>query len=153
MPKWIVPNLIAIVAMVAIAIGGYFNSSILLPKSDVVINPPDCDLNRQACPATLPDGRTLELSLLPRPVPTIQTLAVTVTLPGNRPHKLEADFEGVDMSMGLNRITLQESAPGVFRGETSLPVCITTTMDWRVSILAETTSQRISVVFPLRTSL
>ena len=57
------------------------------------------------------------------------------------------DFSGVDMDMGYNRPLLQEATDGVFKGEATLPVCVTGRMTWQATVLVETGRTRIAVPF------
>lgn len=134
--------------LILIGIGGYWFSPLLLPKSDLVVTPsPGCDLHRQPCSATLPDGGRIELSISPRPIPMVAPLAVEVTLAGIEARKVEVDFAGIDMNMGYNRPELPRVAHGRHAGTASLPVCITGKMAWSATVLVETDRLRISVPF------
>ena len=135
-------------ALVAIGGIGYWFSPLLLPTSDIAGVPnPGCDLHRQACGATLPDGGRLELSITPRPIPMVQPLAVEVRVNGIEVGKAEIDFAGVDMNMGYNRPQLAPAGAGRFVGSASLPVCITGSMAWKATVLLESGRRRISVPF------
>ena len=61
--------------------------------------------------------------------------------------RVEVDFAGIDMNMGLNRIELVSGVPGLHAGEATLPVCITGQMDWQVTVLIETGSERIAIPY------
>lgn len=137
-----------LVALLLVGVGGYWFSPLLLPKSDVAATPDGgCDLHRQACGATLPDGGRIELSIEPRPIPTVQPLAVEVRIAGIAAKKAAVDFSGVGMNMGYNRPDLPPAGTGRFAGNASLPVCVTGTMSWQATVLLETESQRIAVPF------
>jgi hypothetical protein len=60
---------------------------------------------------------------------------------------VEIDFAGVDMDMGYNRPLLQEATDGVFKGEATLPVCVTGRMTWQATVLVEIGRTRIAVPF------
>ncbi|CAG0967773.1 hypothetical protein RHDC4_01084 [Rhodocyclaceae bacterium] len=135
-------------ALILIGVGGYWYSPLLLPKSDVVATPPPgCNLHREACSAVLPEGGRIELSISPRPIPMVAPLTVEVRLDKLEARKVEVDFAGIDMNMGYNRPELPRVGPGHHAGTASLPVCITGTMAWSVTVLVETDRQRISVPF------
>lgn len=141
-------SLAMIVALVAIAVVGHRYSPLLLPRTDASgVADPGCDLQRQPCPATLPDGAKLQLSITPRPIPFLQALRVEVTLNGTQPTKVDVDFAGESMSMGYNRITLNAGGNGTYAGEASLPVCVSGGMSWVATVLVETDRQRIAVPF------
>lgn len=137
-----------LLALLAIGAAGYWFSPLLLPKSDVIAQPEaGCDLNRQACAAALPDGGRIELSLSPRPIPTVKPLAVEVRVSGLDVGKAEIDFAGIGMNMGYNRTTLAPADAGRFTATASLPVCITGSMPWQVTVLLDAGRHRISIPF------
>jgi hypothetical protein len=137
-----------LLALVAIGAAGYWYSPLLLPKSDVIgTADAGCDLHRQACGATLPDGGRLELSITPRPIPMVQPLGVEVRLSDIEAGRVEIDFLGIDMNMGYNRPQLTPAGAGRFVGSASLPVCITGSMAWQATVLLESGQRRISVPF------
>jgi len=140
-------NLAMIVALIATAVVGHQLSPLLLPKADVTgVVDPGCDLQRRACPATLPQGR-MELSITPRPVVFLQPLRVEVTVSGIEARKIEVDFAGESMNMGYNRSELTASGSGRYGGETSLPVCVSGGMTWVATVIIETDRQRIAVPY------
>ena len=140
-------NLAMIVALIATAVVGHQLSPLLLPKADVTgVVEPGCDLQRRACPATLPQGR-MELSITPRPVVFLQPLRVEVTVSGIEARKIEVDFAGESMNMGYNRSELTASGSGRYGGETSLPVCVSGGMTWVATVIIETDRQRIAVPY------
>ncbi len=140
-------NLAMIVALIATAVVGHQLSPLLLPKADVTgVVEPGCDLQRRACPATLPQGR-MELSITPRPILFLQPLRVEVTVSGIEARKVEVDFAGESMNMGYNRSELTASGSGRYGGETSLPVCVSGGMTWVATVIIETDRQRIAVPY------
>jgi hypothetical protein len=142
----VVVLLIAIVLVV-----GYKLSPLLLPKSDLTVLPdPACDLQRQSCLTLLADGAQVELSMGTRPVPMIKPFEVKVLTRGFNPNRVEVDFAGVDMNMGLNRPELLPRADAGYFAEVTLPVCITGQMDWLVTVLIERGSERLSIPYRLK---
>lgn len=104
--SWVV-NLAMIAALMEIAFLGKHYSPLLLPKADLIgVVEPGCDLQKRACPATVPGDRHLEFSITPRP------------------EKVEVDFAGARMNMGYYRSKLAITTAGRYAGETSLPVCV-----------------------------
>jgi hypothetical protein len=124
--KKILMDVIGILLIALVVVVGYKLSPLLLPRADVVIQPdPACDLQRQACAVTLPAGGSAELAMTPRPIPMVMPFEVQVTTGGFVATRVEVDFAGIDMNMGLNRPQLQAAAGGSFAGQATLPVCIT----------------------------
>lgn len=137
-----------IAALALIALAGYQFSPLLLPKADLTLTPAEgCDLNQQACHADIPGGGRIELAISPHPIPVIRPLQATATFTGLSPARVELDFAGVAMDMGLNRVTLAAAGAGRYTGETTIPVCITGRMLWRATLVVETDRQRIAVPF------
>jgi hypothetical protein len=137
-----------IVALIATAIIGHQFSPLLMPKADVTgVVEPGCDLQRRACPATLPDGGRLEFSITPRPIPFLQALRVEVTITGIEARKVEVDLAGETMNMGYNRSELSATSAGRYAGEMSLPVCVSGGMTWAATVIVQTDRQRIAVPY------
>lgn len=135
-------------ALLATAVVGHRLSPMLLPKADVMGEAePGCDLQRSACPATLPQGGRLELSITPRPIAFLQPLRVEVNITGAPPGKVEVDFAGAIMNMGYNRSKLVTTGAGHHAGEASLPVCVSGSMTWVATVMFETDRQRIAVPY------
>jgi len=137
-----------IATLIGIAVAGHFASPFLLPKADLSIDPlPGCKLQQGPCAAVLPDGERIELALLPRPIPVLAPLRVEVGIVGFAANRVEVDFAGETMNMGYNRTLLASIGGGLHAGGATLPVCITGSMDWIVTVLVETDRRRIAVPF------
>ena len=133
-----------VLAMLAVAAAGY----LWLPRADVLLPLVEgCRLDRQTCSTALPEGGVLEMSLEPRPVPSSAPVQVSVVLRGLQPDKVEVDFQGVEMNMGLHRLPLVDKGGGRFGGETTLPVCVTGKMVWQATVRLEAGRKDISVPF------
>ena len=149
--KKILIDVIGILLIALVVVVGYKLSPLLLPRADVVIQPdPACNLQRQTCAVTLPSGGRVELSMAPRPIPMVRPFEVQVTTSGFAPGRVEVDFAGIDMNMGLNRPQLTPRAGGSFAGQATLPVCITGTMDWQATVLIETGGEHIAIPYRFR---
>lgn len=141
-------NLAMIAALVVIAVVGQRYSPLLMPKTDVTgVVAAGCDLQQQACSATLPDGGRVQLSITPRPIPYLQPLRLEVGISGVEARKVEVDFAGASMNMGYNRIQLAAAGAGRHTGESSLPVCVSGSMSWIATVVIETDRQRIAVPY------
>lgn len=147
--KKLLIDAIGVLVLALVVVVGYKLSPLLLAKADVTASVPDCDLRERACAADLPGGGRLEFSVSPRPVPMAQPLELRATVSGREVAKVEVDFAGMGMDMGLNRPQLAPAGPGVFAGRGSLPVCVTGPMDWRATVYVETARERIAVPFRL----
>lgn len=141
-------NLAMIAVLLATAVAGHYFSPLLLPKGDVTgVVEPGCDLQKQACTATLPLGQRLVFSVTPRPIPILQPLRVEATATGVEPTKVEVDFAGESMNMGYNRSELAATSPGRYASTISLPVCVSGGMTWLATVIITTERQRITVPF------
>lgn len=140
-------DLLMIAALFALGVAGYRYSSLLAPKADITVPAPACDLNREACGAVLPGGGRLEFAITPRPVPALDDLRLDVRLAGLPARRVEVDFTGKTMNMGLNRVELAPGPAGVFSGKAALAVCVTGGMTWIATVHIETDSQRIAIPF------
>ena len=146
--KKILIDVIGILLIALVVVVGYKLSPLLLPRADVVIQPdPACNLQRQTCAVTLPSGGRVELSMAPRPIPMVRPFEVQVTTSGFAPGRVEVDFAGIEMNMGLNRPELAARGDGRFVGQVTLPVCITGAMDWQATVLIDTGSERIAIPY------
>jgi hypothetical protein len=105
-----------------------------------------CRLERQACAAALPGGGRLEMALAPRPPKTSAPLHVSVTVSGLQPAAVEVSFTGVAMNMGVHRLTLS-AQDDRFTGQTTLPVCVTGSMEWQAAVSLDSGRERIVVPF------
>ena len=139
-----------LLALVILGVVGYQLAPLLNPKTDITLPLSTCDLARQACTATLPDGSQLEFSIEPRPIPSLKPLKLQATVKGSEVRKIEVDLVGTDMKMGYNRPELQGSN-GSFIGQANLPVCITGTMEWDATVLVETGKNIIAAPFRFAT--
>lgn len=145
-------NAAMVAALVAIGVLGHHYSPLLLPPQDLSAAPdPGCDLHRWACPAPLPGGGRIELSITPRPIPYLHTLRVEVTVQGVEARKVEVDFAGETMNMGFNRVALTAAADGRQHGEAALPVCVSGAMAWVATVIVEAGGRRVSVPYRFET--
>ena len=148
MNKKLLIDVIGILLIALVVVVGYKLSPLLLPRAEVVIQPdPACNLQRQACAVKLPSGGSVELAMATRPIPMVKPFEVQVTTSGFAPGRVEVDFAGIEMNMGLNRPELATRGDGRFAGQVTLPVCITGAMDWQATVLIETGGERIAIPY------
>jgi hypothetical protein len=77
----------------------------------------------------------------------VKPFEVQVLASGFTPKRIEVDFAGIDMNMGLNRPELRLSGDGKYVAEASLPVCISGHMDWQVTVLVDAGAEQIAIPF------
>lgn len=146
MTKKLLLDAAILLVLAILGVVGYKLAPLFNPKTDVTLPMSTCDLGKQACVATLPDGGQLEFSIEPRPIPALKPLKLLATLKGSAARKIEVDFAGTDMKMGYNRPQL-EGKNGSFSGQANLPVCITGKMEWDATVLVETGKALVAIPF------
>ena len=152
MNRKILADVIGLELIALVVIVGYKLSPMLLPKADVTIHPdPVCNLQREACSVALPSGGKVQLAMGTRPVPLVKPFEVQVVTTGLPPSRVEVDFAGVDMNMGMNRPQLVDRSKGNYTAEVTLPVCITGQMDWQATVLLESGNERIAIPYRFST--
>ncbi|GAB4169567.1 MAG: hypothetical protein Fur0039_08470 [Rhodocyclaceae bacterium] len=136
-------------AIVLAAVLGYR----FLPRADISLPlVEDCRLDRRACAVDgLPGGGRIEMAIEPRPAATARPLTLHVRLEGIRPDKVEVDFSGVEMNMGVTRLPLNAAGGGRYSAEVTLPVCVTGGMLWEAKARIDVGRRTISVPFRFET--
>jgi len=76
----------------------------------------------------------IEVSLPAKEIKALKAFPVRVRLKGIQARRVTVEFQGVDMYMGFNRITLKKQAEGVFGGSAELVACITGRMLWEADV-------------------
>ena len=111
-----------------------------------------CDLGLAACTHALPGGGRLAIDIEPRPVPLMEKVrfVVRVVNAGVVPEYLE--LSGLNMEMGLNRVTLEPAGDGRWEGETIIPICSQRRMHWRASLVLRQNGGRVQVDDEFHTS-
>lgn len=93
-----------------------------------------CDLSQGPCSHPLPDGGSVRMELLPRPVPLMAPVQVRVSVVGSDVVPQRLDITGLNMRMAPNLVSFQPLADGVWRGETIFPVCSQRRMHWQAAL-------------------
>jgi len=146
--KKILIDAIGLLLIALVVVVGYKLSPLLLPRADVVVQPdPACNLQRQACAVSLPQGGRVELATDRRPIPLVKPFEIQVKVDGLQPRRVDVDFTGIDMNMGLNRPQLVDRGNGLFAAEVTLPVCISGEMDWQATVLIDSADGRIAIPY------
>lgn len=151
MRRRILLDLIGILSIGLVLVVANKLSPLLFPVADRQLAAPPCDLQRAACRSELPDGSRIELAFAERPAPLVRPFAVAATVDGPAPAKIEIDFAGLDMDMGLNRKPLQAAGAGRYVAQVVLPVCISGGMRWRATLLIERNGQRLALPYEFTT--
>lgn len=148
-------TLLATAILLALLLAGAIAQKLLpAPDQTVALTLPldKCDLQRAACSFKLAGGGRVSFSIEPRPIPVLRPVKLSVTVQGADAKNVEVDFTGVDMKMGYNRPQLQALGGGRFDGEATLPICSTSSMAWRATVLVEVDGKRVAAPFEFVTS-
>ena len=105
-----------------------------------------CDPGRQRCSARLPDGGNLEFTASPGPIRPLQPFRIDIALSGTSAERIEVDFDGTQMRMGVTRSPLSVQSPR-FAGEAMLPVCTTGTMEWSATVFITAKGRTLAIPF------
>jgi len=108
---------------------------------------PDCSLRAGPCITTLSEGVSVSFAIEPRTIPVLQPLQLAVELEGLEARKVEVDFSGADMTMGINRVNLRQQSARRFTGQGSLSVCVRDAMQWEASVFVHTPEETLVVPF------
>lgn len=109
-----------------------------------------CDLAVGPCRQAL-DGGVVSLSITPGPIPLMQPLTLEVGLVDVEVTAVVVEIRGLNMDMGLNRVRLQQQAPGVWSGETILPICSQRRMEWEAAVRLDA-GPGVEIPFPFSTT-
>ncbi len=146
--------LVGVVVVVALLFAGFFLDKLLQqdlsPQQNAMVvlkSDPACDLNEQACSASI-DALSVKLHFK-QVVKYLTRFDVEVVTNGFKAfsiEKMSIDFNMVDMKMGINRFALKQTdKKNVWQGMAILPVCITGRKDWRVKLyLADSQSNYVA---------
>ena len=97
-----------------------------------------CSLHESACTLSLDDGKSITLSISPRPVPLLTKFDIQVTTELINTRGVTVDFQGTTMNMGLNRVDLKKQDSNTYKGQGVLPVCILKSMEWQAQVFVKT---------------
>lgn len=151
MTRKLLLDAVILLMLAILGVVAYKMAPLLNPKTDVTLPLSTCNPGQQSCVATLPDGGQLVLSISPLPIPSLKPLHLEVTVRSSEVRQIEVDFAGTEMKMGFNRPKLEKQGDR-FIGKTSLPVCITGTMEWDATVLVETPKSLVAVPFRFSTT-
>ena len=118
--KRLLAPLLIVVALVAIAVAGYWlkrpAEAIVVPCADPLAG---CSFSHR--------NTTVSLRFSARPSP-LKAFEIAIRAPGAR--HLSAEFQMVGMEMGFNRYDLRPAGNGMFVSNVTLPVCVSGRRDW-----------------------
>ncbi|MDD5395150.1 MAG: hypothetical protein PHE17_19180 [Thiothrix sp.] len=144
--RWVF--MIVLVSSFLLVIAGHWLSGRLQPEILLELpHDPACDLRLGSCTSNLPEGGKVTFGIEPRTLPVLKPLALSVSVEGVITRRVEANFNGVDMNMGLNHAELPAAGEGKFNGTITIPVCIRDSMEWEAKVLLHTPNGIIAVPY------
>ncbi len=112
---------------------------------------PGCDLHAEPCAVRFASGASVRFAIEPQSIPVVTPLRLIVQTQALDPRAVEVDFVGVDMNMGYNRVPLEQTGPGEYAGQGTLPVCVRDRMDWEARVLLHTPDGILAAPFRFTT--
>lgn len=138
------------VAVIALAL--YKAWPLLYPPLSEIAEPdPGCDLHAGPCTVRFASGASVRFAIEPQSIPVVTPLRLLVQTEGLDARTVEVDFAGVDMNMGYNRVQLEQTGPGEYAGQGTLPVCVRDRMDWEARVLLHTPDGILAAPFRFTT--
>ncbi|MDR5172388.1 hypothetical protein IHQ56_11205 [Methylobacillus flagellatus] len=93
------------------------------------------------------DDLTIQAMTTPK---VMQAFEMRVTLP--EAESVQASFDMQDMQMGINRYRLQQQPDGSWRAMVTLPVCVSESSDWVMTLDIKRPSQPLRTQYTLEFS-
>ncbi len=112
--------LLLIVALIAIAVAGYWM------KRPAEAQAVPCENPVAGCHASH-GGAPIVIQFSAQPTP-LEAFRIKVTMPGAQ--RVSAEFQMQGMEMGFNRYDLRAAGEGAFESSVTLPVCVSGRHDW-----------------------
>lgn len=137
-------SLLLTIVLLALAAGGYFGARYWQESRELTAlnEGAPCDIGEGLCVHELPQGGEVAVVISPQPVPLMQTVRVEVKLSGPDMQVSHLDITGLNMDMGLNRVSLRPTGSGNWEGETIIPVCSQRIMHWRAALMLRDGTRR-----------
>lgn len=111
----------------------------------------ECDLSFEDCQIETERG-SFKVSISPRPVMPEKNHVISVTRISSNLWPVEADFEGVELNMGLIRPELKKVEQDKFVNNFQLPVCELPNMQWKLNLMTkDETGRNYSFIFSFST--
>ena len=141
-------TIIAFLVFATLMTIGYKFKDILSPKvSTTAALNTSCDLREGPCSSKFPNGDKVTLSINPNDIRVMRPLALNVEIDGVEATEVEVDFIGLGMEMGYNRPKLEKINNNTFKGDTIIPVCVRSKMEWEARVLLQTDNGLIMAPF------
>lgn len=130
----------AVILIILLLVAAYYKNERSRSEHLMIRVTPEhaCDLQKSACSLETPNGGRVTLNITPKPIPLVQELTIEVQIASMQAQQVAIKFNGTDMDMGPNNVTLQAQEQGVFTGNGLLPVCIRNRMQWQAEVYVQT---------------
>lgn len=142
-------NLLAASAIIAIVVTSMSKAGREAEPQTVIV--PTCQVDAGPCQALFEGGGTVELRVHPAPPQAGQPFTVEAKVAGWHAERVDIEFEGVDMNMGMFRETLSGGDSGVYEARITLPVCVTGAMRWHATLIVRHSRGEAHAVFKMKT--
>ena len=94
-----------------------------------------CDLNSRPCELNSQiQKQKITLALSPRPVPVLDPITVDLNFDAPSEANATVALVGIEMDMGINTIKLQRLTPKTMQGKLVIPICLSGTMKWALTL-------------------
>ncbi len=141
-------TIIAFLVLAVLLTASYKLKDLLKPGITTTVElDENCDLRKGKCTSELPGGGKVSFSISPDDIPVLRPLQLEVDVDDIAISGVEVDFIGLGMEMGYNRPALSAITKTHFSGDTVLPVCVRSKMDWEARVLLQTKKGVIMVPF------
>ena len=151
-------NFLLLAGLLLLLGAGYFLnvSDLLEPRvgeMDTRVVASQCDLRQGACTLEY-QGEQWQFLISPQDFDVLQPLKISLKkLPDNRvkPSSVKVRFEGINMDMGYNLVTLEPVSSTLFEATGMLPDCTAETMYWLVHLIIVSGEKQTDIQFRLQT--
>jgi hypothetical protein len=117
---------------------GWFGYQMWMPNNSAQVfrSPfdPACDLRAGPCETNLTQGAKVRFAIQPETIPVTEPLQLLVDIDGLEVDRVTVELNGVDMNMPQNKIVLEQTGRGRFRGKGSLSFCTRNAMEWEALV-------------------
>ena len=103
------------------------------PASTRMSESTPCDLNIRPCEVKTLWGKMV-VSLAPKPLPLLRPILIEARFEHPNGTNAMVELSGAEMDMGPNTTLLQRADGLIRRGALVIPICLTGSMRWRLSV-------------------
>jgi hypothetical protein len=143
-------GLISLVVFIFFQLYNNNKNTVAIAKATI---PSKCSLENMSCSVSMSDGQILLFDLVPKGLPAMEPLMLTITGSGLNQKPLKIWFEGKDMNMGKHfmlPVTSQNQLSNAVSFKGMIPVCtLDKDMQWLLNIELTDKHQLYHIQFQL----